>query len=128
MPRGPAPAWRRRKEPVLDTHVLASVQQSGGIGRHNDAGHYATLWIRGLASREEADEWKRALHRSARYLDRTRAAPVGVSTRIHRVGNGQYEIEFKAIDKTHARKYMLDTYGPDRSKWPYDPRRKVPRE
>lgn len=124
MPRGPAPGWRRRKDPVLDPHVLASVEQAGGIGRHTN-GHYATLWIRGLESREEADEWKRALHRSARYLDRTGAAAVGVTTKIHRVGGGKYEIEFKAIDKVYAKQYMLDKYGPDRSKWPYDPRRKV---
>lgn len=124
MPRGPAPAWRARKEPVLDAHVLASVEQAGGLGKHHpETGHYATLWIRGLTSREEAQEWSRALYRSAHYLNRTGQAPLSMSAKIHRNGES-YSIEFRAVDKTMARAHVLARYGPDRSRWPYDPRRR----
>lgn len=123
MPRGPAPEWRKRKEPVVDAYVLASVDQAGGIGKHNAQGHYATLVIRDLATREEADEFKRALHRCAHYLARNGHADVSMSAAVKRDGS-KYLIEFKAIDKTIARKFVLERYGTDRSKWPYDPRRR----
>jgi len=124
MPRGPAPAWRARKEPVLDDWILASVEQAGGIGSHHpETGHYRQLVIRGLADKDEADEWRRALFRCAHYLNRTGQAPVSMSARIGKDKDG-YKITFTAVDKTLARKHVLDRYGPDRSKWPYDPRRR----
>jgi hypothetical protein len=123
MPRGPAPGWRQRKEPVLDNYVLASVTQAGGIGKHNPEGHYAELIIRGLADRDEAKEWQQALYRCAHYLNRTGQAAVSMSAKIERDGDG-FRIRFKAVDKTHARAHVMRKYGPDRSKWPYDPRRK----
>jgi hypothetical protein len=124
MPRGPAPAWRARKPPVLDDHVLASVEQAGGIGKHHpETGHYATLWIRGFDSREDAQEWSRALYRCAHYLNRTGQAAVSMSAKIHRKG-AAYAIEFRAVDKTFAKNHVLQKYGPDRSKWPYDPHRR----
>lgn len=115
MPRGPAPSWRSRKPPILDSYIQASVQQAGG--RHDEAGRYALLHITGLADRDEAAEHVRALHRSARYLG------YSVTAKPVRAGNG-YRVEFSVIDKTHARKYVLAKYGSDRSKWPYDPRRR----
>ena len=51
MPRGPAPGWRQRKEPVTDDYILAAVTKSGGLGKHDANGHYATLVIKGLADR-----------------------------------------------------------------------------
>jgi hypothetical protein len=124
MPRGPAPSWRARKEPVLDAYILASVEKAGGLGKHHpETGHYATLVIKGLASRDEADEYSRALYRCAHYLNRTGQLPVGMSAKIKRAGN-RYEIEFRAVDKTLARAHVMAKYGPDRSKWPYDPRRR----
>ena len=47
VPRGPAPGWRARKQPVLDSHILAAVNAAGGVGKHN-AGHYGELVIDGL--------------------------------------------------------------------------------
>lgn len=126
MPRGPAPAWRARKPPVTDAYILASVDRAGGIGRHHpETGHYATLVIKGLASREEAEEWKRSLYRCAHYLSRAGIADVSISASIRRDGSA-YLVEFKAINKTLARKHVMEKYGPDRSRWPYDPRRKGP--
>ena len=124
MPRGPDRQWRRRLEPVVDDWILASVAQAGGLGRHHpETGHYAELVIKGLATRDEAGEWSRALYRCAHFLNRTGQAPVSMSAKIERDGAG-YRIRFKAVDKTLARKHVMDKYGPDRSKWPYDPRRK----
>lgn len=124
MPRGPAPAWRARKPPITDPHIFASVQQAGGLGRHHPVtGHYAELVIRGLASKEEAKEWQQSLYRCAHYLARTGQADVSMSATIERDGT-RYLIRFRAVDKTLARKHVMDKYGPDRSKWPYDPRRR----
>lgn len=127
MPRGPAPQWRARKPPVVDDHILASVNQAGGLGQHHPiTGHYGTLYIRQLADREEAAEWRRALFRCAHYLARNGVADVSMSASIKRAGSG-YEIEFKAVDKTIARAHVMAKYGTDRSKWPYDPRGKIAR-
>lgn len=134
MPRGPAPAWRMRKAVIvngvqvataadIDNYVRASVEQAGGIGKHNEHGHYADLVIRGLATREEAAEWSRALYRCAHYLSRTEQLDVAMSAKTER-DKGGYKITFKAVDKTLARKHVLEKYGPDRSKWPYDPRKR----
>lgn len=124
MPRGPAPAWRKRKDPVLDDYVMASVEQAGGLGSHDPgSGHYHELVIKGLTSREEAAEWSRALYRSAHYLARNNIADVSMNAKIERDGDA-YRIRYKAIDKTRARAHVLERYGSDRSKWPYDPRRR----
>lgn len=124
MGRGPAPGWKARKEPITDHYLLASVNQAGGPGQHHPTtGAYSELVIKGLASREEATEWKRSLHRCAVYLHRNGIASIGVSTKIERAGNG-YLIRFTVYNKTHSQNYVLETYGRDRSEWPYDVRRR----
>jgi hypothetical protein len=124
MPRGPAPAWRARKEPVSDHYLLAAVTQAGGPGQHDaTTGHYSTLVIRGLKDRDEADEWSRSLYRCALWLTRNRNADISVTTKIKKSGDG-YLIEFSVYNKTHGKAYVLTTRGPDRSKWAYDPRRR----
>jgi hypothetical protein len=124
MPRGPAPEWSRRKEPITDPHILASIEQAGGLGKHDPTtGHYAELVLRGIATREEAAEWRRSLFRCAHYLNRSGTAPVSMNAKIERDGNG-YLIRFKAVDKVLAKAHVLAKYGSDRSKWPYDPRRR----
>lgn len=125
MPRGPAPAWTQRKPPITDDYVLASIEQAGGIGKHDPVtGHYAEMVIRGLSSKEEAAEWKASLWRCAHYLSRKGIAPVSmVSAKIEPDGDG-FRIRFRTGDKTFARQRVMEKYGPDRSKWPYDPRRR----
>lgn len=127
MPRGPAPAWRQRKDPVLDAWIWASVNRAGGLGRHHPAtGRYADLVITGLADRDEAAEYKRALHRCAFYLHRTQAAQLSMSAdRPERQPDGTYSIRFRVVNKAHAKAAVLARYGNDRSKWPYDPRRRT---
>jgi len=123
MPRGPAPAWRHRKEPVVDDWIMASVNAAGGPGKHDASGHYALLVIKGLADRDEAEEWHDALNRCAHWMHRNKVISVSMSATIKRDGS-RYLIEFRAIDKVAARAYVMRKYGPDPSKWPYDPRRR----
>jgi len=123
MPRGPAPAWRTRKQPVVDDYILAAVSRAGGLGSHDADGHYGVMVIRKLADRDEAAEYKSALFRCAHYMARHGIAAVSVSQAdIERDGSG-YKITFRISDKTMARKYQLENRGTDRSKWSYDPRR-----
>lgn len=122
MPRGPAPAWRARKEPISDHYLLASITQSGGIGQHGPDGAYSELVIKGLATREEAAEWKRSLHRCAVFLHRNKIADISVSTKIERAGSKGYIVRFTVWNKTHSRAYVMKTYGSDPNLWPYNPR------
>jgi hypothetical protein len=115
MPRGPAPQWRIRKEPILDAHIHASVDQVKGVC--SPEGHYALLVYSGCATRDRAKEISQALYRSGRHLG------FSVSAKVVKAGDC-WQVEFKAIDKTLAKKYMLGKYGNDVSKWPYNPRRR----
>jgi hypothetical protein len=124
MPRGPAPAWRARKEPISDSYLLAAIAQAGGPGKHDPAtGLYGTLIIRGLADRDEAGEWDKSLYRCALWLTRNRDADISVSTNVKKSGDG-YLIEFSVFNKTHARAHIMAKHGTDRQHWPYDPRRR----
>jgi hypothetical protein len=122
MPRGPAPSWRQRKQPVLDEWVLHSITRANGKPAAD--GHYAEMRIAKIGSRDEAREYIRSLHRSGRYLTRWSQYNIGVRAEIIKDGS-QYLVRFWAVDKLAARKYILEKYGPDRSKWPYDPRRRA---
>jgi hypothetical protein len=116
MPRGPAPQWRTRKEPILDAHIRASVDQVKGV--HDELGHYGLLVYAGCETRERAKEIVQALHRSGRHLG------FSVSAKVVKAEDGTHQVHFKAIDKTMAKKYMLEKYGTDVSRWPYNPRRR----
>jgi len=108
----------------LDDWVMASITHAGGLGKHHpETGHYGELVITDISDRDQAAEYVRALNRAALFLCRKQIADVGMSAKVEKAGAG-FQIRFKAIDKTLARKHVLDRYGPDRSKWPYDPRRR----
>lgn len=127
MPRGPTPDWRRRKEPVLDDYVFSSIAQAGGLGHHDQStGFYAELHITGFETKDEADEYRRALFRSAHHLSRHGIADVSMHADPVKRGAAGYYVAFRAVDKTLARAHVLQRYGSDRSRWPYDPRAKVP--
>lgn len=123
MPKGPPPAWRQRKQPVRDDYLMASISHAGG--KHDGEGHYATLVVGGCATREEAQEEVRALNRCAMYLKKQGIADIGVSCKIRKRGD-VFDVEFFAVDKAMARKYVIETYGPDPAKWPYNARRRGP--
>jgi hypothetical protein len=121
MPRGPAPAWRARKQPVADAYILASIEQAGGK-YHAETGFYKTLRLR-LDDNDDAREWHRAFRRSAVYLHRNGIADIGIHVEIKRDRKGQY-LEYVAINKAHTYRFIIQRYGPDRSKWPYDVHRR----
>lgn len=114
MPRGPAPLWKQRKEPITDQYIIASVQG----GRDNTTGHYRELLYTGIEDKERADEIRRSLFRCARYLG------YSMKAEIEKAADGTFQIRFKAIDKDAARLWVIQRYGPDPASWPYDPRRK----
>lgn len=116
MPRAPAPQWHRRKEPILDSHLQASVDQAGGT--YDDQGHYALLVYAGCETRERAKEIVQALHRAGSHLK------LSVSTKTVKAEDGTFQVHFKAIDKVFAKRYVLEKYGNDVSRWPYNPRQK----
>ena len=117
MPRAAAPQWRRRKEPITDDLVLASINAAGGKF-DEQTGHYARLRFTGCESRERANEVKQSLYRCAAYLK------FSMSATVLPAEDGTYTVEYVVINKAHARAHVLAKYGTDRSKWPYDPRRK----
>lgn len=124
MPRGPAPAYKKRLEPIADDYLLAVVAQAGGPGKHDQAtGLYGTLVLRGLKDRDEAKEWIRSLYRCALWLSRNKGADISVSAKIERDGT-LYAVRFSVFNKTHGRAHVLAKHGTDRTKWPYDARRR----
>jgi hypothetical protein len=121
MPRAAAPLWKQRKEPILDHLVQASVDQAQGVC-DPDTGHYGTLVYAECKDLARAKEIVQALHRSAGHLK------VSMSAKPNKQADGTYDVEFRAIDKAHARAFVIAKYGEDRSKWPYDPRKKNVKE
>lgn len=115
MPRGPSRQWRARKAPFTHEHVQASID-----GGKDERGHYRELLYTGCDTAERADEIRRSLHRCAGHLG------VSMSARIEALADGTYQVRFRAIDKAAARAYVVKRYGPDRQKWPYNPRRPNP--
>lgn len=113
MPKGPPPQWKRRTEPILDAHVIASLN----AGAMDERGHYPELIYAGIETPERALRIKRNLFNSAKHLG------VSMTAEIEEAGSG-YQVRYHAIDKSHARAHMIATYGPDRSNWAYDPRAK----
>lgn len=114
MPRSPSPEWRRRKEPITDDLILASVNAANGVF-HPETGHYSRLRFTGCETKERANEVKQSLYRCAAYLKYSMSATVVPAD------DGTYTVEFVVINKAHARAHVLARYGTDRSKWPYDP-------
>jgi hypothetical protein len=122
LPRSAAPEWRRRKEPVLDEYIRASIREAEGKC-HPETGHYSTLVIHGIESREEAAEVKRALYRAALWLHRNTDLNCSMSAKPKKNADGTYRVEFRAINKDHAYAYMVKQYGEDQTKWPYSTNR-----
>lgn len=94
---------------------------------------------------EHADEIRRGLNRSAWYYcscgqpqctrrhDNIAGCPEGgqrissradIVTRTGEDGRVHYHVQFQLHDKREAIRAMVQKYGTDRSKWPYDPKAK----
>ena len=81
----------------------------------NEQGHYGELVYTGCKTRERATEIRRALFRAAKRLNYSMHAEIENRGR-------EFQVRYHAIDKAHARRWLVQTYGTDRSAWPYNPR------
>lgn len=94
-----------------------------------NSGWGQVLVYRGLDTIERAQEVRRGIYRCAGHRGITaEAGRVALASEddemgIRRERDGTYTIKFKVWTKAQARKALLERYGPDRSAWPYDPRR-----
>jgi hypothetical protein len=110
MPKGPAPQWRARKQPLTDDHVMASVQ--GGM---NEQGHYRELVYGPIDDPDRALEIKRSLYRCAKHLGYSMKAD------IEKTADNKYQVRFKAIDKARARAHIAAQYKDRPQELPYNP-------
>ena len=117
MPRGPERQWRAQKQPLTDHLIQSSV--TGGLV-DPQRGFYAERIYQGIENEERAVEIRRSLFRCAKRLG------YSMSAHVERMPNSEFQIRFRAIDKRAARAFMVRTYGPDRTKWPYNPRMRNP--
>lgn len=129
MARGPQRPWRLQQEPLLDAHIAASVAG----GQDPATLHFSELTedeINGQQIRdaEAARQLKNALYRAARRYNLTASTKVSLSAKVEKRADGTYQVRFRAIDKAAGRAYMIQRYGPDRTKWPYNPRTPNPKE
>ena len=109
MPRGPTPPWRQLSPHTLECipYVNAAIQ----------AGYDKELTISGIPGEERAHFLRRGLYNAAQRA--------GVSLSHNLKKNGEtYTLTFKIHDKEQARRFMIEKYGPDRQRWPYNPRRR----
>lgn len=119
MGKGPPPNWSRR-DCRFDHLVLAAVAKGYGV----------VLKYTGIESWERADDVRRGVYRCAKHRGITaEAGPAGRAVSgddmgIHKTGR-TFEVRFRVHSKRSARKSHLERYGSDRSKWPYDPRRRA---
>lgn len=65
---------------------------------------------------DRAKEIKQGLYRAAQRIG------VSMATEIVKEKDGTFTVVYKAVNKEHARRWVLQKYGNDPAKWPYDPR------
>lgn len=119
MGKGPPPQWNRR-DCRFDHLVAAAVQK--GYGR--------VLVYNGIDDYERAEDIRRGIYRCAKHRGLTAdAGPAGRTVSGDDMGirkkGRTYEVWYRIWTKNQGRKRHLATYGPDRSQWPYDPRRRA---
>lgn len=118
MPKGPPPQWNRR-DCTFDHLVQAGV----------DAGYGQVLVYRGIEDIERAQAIRRGVYRCARHREISAEAGTvalmddGDMMGLHRESDGTYTLKYRVWSKSQAKKAHLARYGPDRSAWPWDPRR-----
>jgi hypothetical protein len=115
--KGPPPAWNKRN---CDFDHLVAAALAKGAGR--------VMIYSGIPDIERAHEIRRGVYRCAGH--RRITADAGPSGRLVsgddmgvRKTGSEYELRYRVWPKGDARKRVLERYGPDVSKWPYDPRR-----
>lgn len=89
----------------------------------------------GIPTLERAHDIRRGIYRCSRHRGLTGdAGPSGRLVTapdemgVRKTRSGEYELRYRVWSKRDGKKRLLQKYGPDRSKWPYDPRRKATAE
>jgi hypothetical protein len=95
-----------------------------------------------IKSRDQADDIRRAMYRSARYfcscgdVNCTRkhsnvnggcphgGQRLGVQAKLVKDGDGRYRVQMRLFDKKEAMREIIRRYGPDPEQWPYRPGRR----
>lgn len=122
MGKGPPPQWNRRD---CRFDHLVSAAMAKGYGR--------VLVYSGIETWDRAEDIRRGIYRCASHRGLTGdAGPAGRTVSgdpnevmgIRKTGR-TYELRYRVWTKNSGRKRHLATYGPDRSQWPYDPRRRA---
>lgn len=118
MAKGPPPNWSRR-DCRFDHLVVAALHQ--GYGK--------VLKYTGIETYERAEEIRRGIYRCTKHRGVTAdAGPAGRLVTgddemgVRKTGHA-YAVWYRVHDKRSGRKAHLERHGPDRSQWPYDPRR-----
>jgi hypothetical protein len=123
--KGPPPGWRAR-DCTWDHLVVAVIR----------AGPGEELVYYGIADADRALEIKRGIYRCGNH----RKVSVQVSWPFNgvmtsrsdhwppdRVG-GAFQLTITMWVKARGRKHVVDTHGPDRQQWPYNPRARQQKE
>lgn len=113
MPRGPVRPWRE-----LAPHTKQAIPYVNAAMRY---GYDVELPITEVT----ADEWenfRRGLFNAAKHL--------GVSLHCHpkKQADGSYTLIYAVHKKNAGRRHILEKHGTDRAAWPYNPRRRTPKE
>lgn len=110
MPRGPARNWTQVAEHTQDAlpYVRAALQY----------GHDVELEITEV-TQDEVLNFRQGLHNAAKLH--------GLSLHCHseRQKDGTYTLTYAVHSKRDGRAYVLNKYGEDRTRWPYNPRHRA---
>jgi hypothetical protein len=104
----------------MDDYIWASINATNGV-HDPETGFYGTLVYAGCESRDRASQIEKALRRCAFYMFHHKQADIGMHASIKNKHDGTYDVEFVAVKKAYTYKYLIDRYGSDKSRWPYDP-------
>lgn len=116
MPKAPPPTYQQR-DCRFDHLVAAAIAKGWGV----------TLVYTGIETLERGHEIRRGIYRCARHREVSAdAGPSrvvdGDEMGLHTAGAG-YRLLFRIWTKSAGRARVLQRHGPDRTNWPYDPRR-----
>lgn len=114
MPRGGAPPWKALAPHTVE--CMPYIRAALAYGYDKD------LQIKGVENGDRATFLTRGLFRAAA----RHQVAVHVTRKKH--DDGTLTLTYQIHDKTKAREYMLERYGTDRTKWPYNPRARSPRD
>ena len=97
---------------------MASVHQSNGIA--DERGHYSPVIYAGCETRERAEEIKKSLYRSRNFCTHGNRK-LSVKADVVKADDGSYQVHYEVMTREAAKQAVMDKYGDDVTKWPYNP-------